>query len=243
MRRIILAVLFMVAIMAANSIAETNVLVLTGNRASAEFPVLSTFTDIEGEKVAYEQTNDRSLPGLDDVDIIWIGQGEICENSYFFNEDTENTIKGFVEGGGIVISMGQDSDGGRACEVGWITAPMVGIERGSTSAFVVTNAPEVGDLFTVPNEVNSAHFDDAWTQPDAAFIMLATINGQDIGFALLQHGKGWYLVTSVENEDAGDVTTNTPIMENLIYYAIGLSQGAAVEYRGKLATTWAGIKN
>ena len=111
MRRIILVVLFMFTIMATDSIAETHVLVLAGNISQSEFPVLSTFTDIEGETVTYEQTNDRSLPGLDDADVLWIGQGEICENAYFFNADTENKIKDFVQGGGIVISVGQDSDG------------------------------------------------------------------------------------------------------------------------------------
>ena len=242
MRRILLFALVMLVALATNSPAKMNVLVLAGNISRSEFAALENFDDVNGENVSYKQTPDRALPGLNNVDILWIGQGEICENAYFFDAATEDMIKSFVQSGGIAISMGQDSDGGRPCEAGWLPEPLVGVERGGTEVFNPTDAPETGDLFTSPNEVATAHFDDTWIGPDDPFIMLATINGSDVGFALLNHGDGYYIVTGVENEDAANVTTNTPIMENLIHYAVNLKNSIAVESRGKLALTWGNLK-
>ncbi len=241
MRKVLLAVLLMG--LAADSIAAVNVLVLAGNTAQLEFPVLEKFTNVNGEKVAYEQTKDRSLPGLENADILWIGQGEIREGNYLLDAETEEKIRNFVGSGGIVISIGQDSDDNTPCEIGWITAPIVGVERSGVETFEVTDAPEVGDLFSKPNNVDAAFFNDAWTDPDDQYIILATIaDGQDVGFVLLAHGSGWYIVTSLENEEAGDVATNTPIMENLIHYAVNLKNSASVEYFGKLSISWGGVK-
>ncbi|MFQ6042189.1 MAG: hypothetical protein ACE5PV_15130, partial [Candidatus Poribacteria bacterium] len=216
-----------------------------GNTAQAEFPVLQKFDDVEGEKVIYEQTKDRTLPGLDKADILWIGQGEICENAYFFDKATEDKIKNFVNKGGIVISIGQDSDGGRPCEIGWLPKKglVLGIERGGVETFEITKAPEVDDLFTKPNAVKGAHFDDAWTNPDKSeVILLATIaGGADVGIGLIKYGKGMYILTSLENESVGDVATNTPIIENLIHYAVR-QQAVAVEPRGKIAVVWSRLK-
>lgn len=222
------------------------VLVLTGNTANAEFPVLSKFTKVGADQVEYTSTNDRTLPDLENYDILWIGQGEICENAYFFDQKTEEKIKSFVENGGIVISIGQDSDGGRPCESGWLTVHLLGVERGGTETFEATKAPEVDGLFDTPNKVDRAHFDDAWTQPPSDIIVLATINnGQDLGIGLLFHGKGAYIVTSLENESAGDVATNSSIMENLIHYAVGyiLPMTLAVEMDEKLPVLWGEIKD
>lgn len=239
----LLIVLFIILVIAIETFADVHVLVLTGNIRQAEFTALEKFTNVDGTKVTYTKTSDRNLPGLEKANILWIGQGEICENSYFLDAEIENKIKNFVKLGGIVISIGQDSDDGRPCETGWLTAPVLGIERGAFETFVVTNVPEVGDLFKKPNEIKSAHFDDAWTQPDKSYIVLATINnGVDIGIALLRHGKGWYILTSLENEDANDVTVNSPLMENLIHYAVKLMQTLAVEHHKKLSIYWGMIK-
>ena len=243
-RTTILVVLFVFMGLATNSMAQINVLVLTGNISQAEFPVLEMFTDVDGEKVNYTETNDNGLPGLNSADILWLGQGEICENGYSFDVATENRIKSFVEAGGIVISIGQDSDDGDPCAIGWITAPILGVESPNMSAFDIVGAPEAGDLFKKPNEIEVAEFDDAWTDPDDAYIMLATVNnGQEVGIALLNHGLGYYIVTSLENEDAAQTLINTPIMENLIHYAVKLKSTIAVESRGKLSATWGKIKS
>jgi hypothetical protein len=224
--------------------ADMKVLVLAGNISQAEFPVLQKFAKVGNQNLAYEQKNDRTLPGLEGADILWLGQGEVCENAYFLDKAAEQKILSFAESGGIVISVGQDSDGGRPCEIGWFPANVTGIERGGVEVFEITKAPEVGDLFTKPNKIAQIHFDDTWTQPDASIILLATINGgQDVGIGLLKHGKGYYLLTGVENENAADVAVNTPIMENLIHYAVKLRETTlSVEASGKLSTMWGRLK-
>jgi len=242
MRKVLLAVLLMG--LAVDSIAAVNVLVLAGNTAQLEFPVLEKFTDVDGEKITYDQTKDRSLPGLENADILWIGQGEISEGNYLLNAETEEKIRNFVQSGGIVITIGQDSDDNTPCGIGWITAPIIGVERSGTDSFEATKAPEVGNLFAKPNKVDTAFFNDAWTDPDDQYVVLATIsNGQDVGIALLGHDGGWYIVTSLENEEAGDVATNTPIMENLIHYAVNLKRNLAVDHLAKLTASWGGIKS
>ena len=225
-------------------LADKKVLVLTGNRTNAEFPVLSKFTKAGTEKIEYKDTNDKTMPNLSSFDILWLGQGEVCENAYFFDKDIETTIKDFVKNGGVVISVGQDSDGGRPCETGWLPADVVGIERGSIETFTITDEGKDSPLFTTPNDLvksPKAHFDDVWAQPDKAYKILATIGPGDIGFATLEHGRGLYILTSVENEDAGNVTTNTLVMENLIHFAA--SGTKPVEMTSKLTTTWGDIKS
>ncbi|MFQ6042188.1 MAG: hypothetical protein ACE5PV_15125 [Candidatus Poribacteria bacterium] len=226
-------------------LADKKILVLTGNRTNAEFPVLSKFTKVGSEKIEYTDTKDKNLPQVSGFDILWIGQGEICENAYFFNKDIETTIKDYVKNGGVVISVGQDSDGGRPCEAGWLAAPVVGIERGGVETFTITKEGENSPLFTEPNDLVKsprAHFDDAWMSPDKAYKVLATIGPGDIGFATLEHGKGVYILTSIENENAGDVATNTLAMENLVHFAVLLITSRPVESVDKLTTIWGDIK-
>jgi len=246
MRKVILIFIVLMLLTMGWAWAQTvKVLVLTGNVHDVIFPVISNFTSVNGDTVEYTKTNDRGLPDLESYDILWIAQGEICENAYFFNKEIEDKIKSFVENGGIVISIGQDSDGGRPCESGWLPVSLLGVERGGTETFEPTKVDEVDGLFDTPNKVERAHFDDAWTQAPKDFIVLATINnGQDLGIGLLPYGRGFYIVTSLENESASEVATNTPIVENLIHYAVGylLPMTLAVDVNEKLPVLWGGIK-
>ena len=225
-------------------LANIQVLVLAGNTAQAEFPVLKKFTKIGKQKVIYKETKDRALAtNLNNYDILWLGQGEICEGAYFFKKETETRILNFAENGGIVISIGQDSDDARPCESGWFPKDITGIERGDTQAYEITKAKEVGSLFTKPNKVDQIHFDDAWTKPDKSIILLATINGgADVGVGLLHHGKGAYILTSIENEDVGQVDANSAALENLIHYAVNLMSTLVVDPLDKLTTSWGHVK-
>jgi hypothetical protein len=244
-RRVVASVVVSVVLSAPFAgLADEKVLVLQGNIRQAEFPVLEKFKTIGGVKFTYEKTADRALPGVKSATMLWIGQSEICENAYFLTKAQEDTIKSYVNDGGVVISVGQDSDGGRPCEVGWLPVKAVGIERGGWDNMPeVTKAAEVGDLFTKPNKITVAHFDDSWTQPDPKIILLATIQGgQDVGVGLIEHGKGFYLLTSLENENAADVAVNTPMMENLLLYAATRKASLAVDAHGKLASRWAEMK-
>ena len=53
-----------------------------GNRYNVEFPTISAFNPVGGSQIVYQRTKDRNLPALKDADILWLGQGEICEDRY-----------------------------------------------------------------------------------------------------------------------------------------------------------------
>ena len=210
----------------AESLAEApasavRVLVLSGNRSDVEFPTISAFDSVEEHQVVYQRTKDRDLPTLKHADILWLGQGEICEDKYRLTKEREKKIKAFVKRGGVVIVSGQDSDDDRPCPTGWIPASMKGVERPGRSDFEPTQA--AGTLFSEPNEIQfgDVFLDDAWTKWSDKYTILATTNdGKEIAFATLEYGEGMYLVTSLQNETSANVFINHQIIENLIYYAV-----------------------
>lgn len=197
------------------------VLVLSGNRFNVEFPTISALNPVGGSQVVYQKTKDRNLPSLKHADILWLGQGEICEERYRLNKEREKKIKAFVKDGGVVIVSGQDSDDDRPCPTGWIPEPMKGVERTGRSDFEPTRA--AGTLFSEPNEIQfgDVFLDDAWRKWSDEYTILATTNdGKDIAFATLEYGEGMYLITSLQNETSANIFINYQIIENLIYYAV-----------------------
>ena len=197
------------------------VLVLSGNRYNVEFPTISAFNPIGGSQVVYQRTKDRDLPTLKHADILWLGQGEICEDKYRLTKEREKKIKAFVKRGGVVIVSGQDSDDDRPCPTGWTPEPMKGVERLGRSDFEPTQA--AGTLFSEPNEIQfgAVFLDDAWTKWSDKYTILATTNdGKEIAFATLEYGEGMYLITSLQNETSANIFINYQIIENLIYFAV-----------------------
>ena len=197
------------------------VLVLSGNRFNVEFPTISALDPVGGSHVVYQRTKNRNLPSLKHADILWLGQGEICEERYRLNKEREKKIKAFVKDGGVVIVSGQDSDDDRPCPTGWIPEPMKGVERMGRSDFEPTRA--AGTLFSEPNEIQfgDVFLDDAWTKWDDKYTILATTNdGKEIAFATLEYGEGMYLITSLQNETSANVFINYQIIENLIHFSI-----------------------
>ena len=197
------------------------VLVLSGNHSDVEFPTISAFDSVEEHQVVYQRIKDRNLPDLKHADILWLGQGEICEDRYRLTKEREKKIKAFVKRGGVVIVSGQDSDDDRPCPTGWIPASMKGVERPGRSDFEPMQA--AGTLFSEPNEIQfgDVFLDDAWTKWSDKYTILATTNdGKEIAFATLEYGEGMYLITSLQNETSANVFINHQIIENLIYYAV-----------------------
>ena len=197
------------------------VLVLSGNRFNVEFSTISAFNPVGGSQAVYQRTKDRNLPALKHADILWLGQGEICEEKYRLNKERENRIKRFVKRGGVVIVSGQDSDDDRPCPTGWTPERMKGVERMGRSDFEPTRA--AGTLFSEPNEIQfgDVFLDDAWTKWSDEYTILATTNdGKEIAFATLEYGEGMYLITSLQNETSANIFINYQIIENLIYYAV-----------------------
>lgn len=195
-------------------------LVLSGNRYNVEFRTLSAFNPVGRHQIVYQSTKDRNLPTLDHADILWLGQGEICEDRYRLTKKRENKIKAFVKNGGVVIVSGQDSDDDRPCSTGWIPEPMKGVERLGRSDFEPTRA--AGTLFSEPNEIEfgDVFLDDTWTDWSDKYAILATTNdGKEIAFATLEYGEGMYLITGLQNETSANVFINYQIIENLIHFA------------------------
>ena len=197
------------------------VLILAGNRHDVEFPVLSAFNRVGERQVVYQKTEERDLPVLNHADMLWIGQGAISEEKYLLTTEQENKIKAFAKRGGVVIISGQDSDDNRPCATGWIPEPMKGVEQWGRSDFQPT--PAAGMLFSKPNEIQSGDIfiDDTWTDWSDKYTLLATTNsGKEIAFAMLEYGKGMYLITSLQNETSANVFVNHQMMENLIHLAV-----------------------
>ena len=203
------------------SAGSVRVLVLSGNRFNVEFPTISAFNPVGGSQVVYQRTKDRDLPSLENADILWLGQGEICEGRYRLTKEREKKIKAFVKDGGVVIVSGQDSDDDQPCPTGWTPEPMKGVERMGRTDFEPTRA--AGTLFSEPNEIQfgDVFLDDAWTKWSDEYTILATTNDEkEIAFATLEYGEGMYLITSLQNETSANIFINYQIIENLIYYAV-----------------------
>ena len=190
------------------------------NTVSYEYNAIRAVRRTGNRKMAYEATQDPTLPDLDEVDILWLGHREIAYSGYLLNKATEKKIKGFVEKGGIVIVSGQDADRGDPFEIGWLVGNLKGVERRPTQEFTV--AEQGQNLFAEPNEVRSGqlYIDDTWTDWDSSFQILATANdGKDLVVGVRKHGKGLYIITSLRNDNRYTVERNKKLIENILHYA------------------------
>ena len=196
------------------------------NTVSYEYNVIRAVRKVGDKTMAYEGTHDPMLPGLDEVDILWLGHREIAYRGYLLNEATEQKIKGFVENGGIVIVSGQDADREDPFEIGWLAGSLNGVERKPTQDFAVTEQGQ--KLFAEPNEISAPietqsgdlYIDDTWTDWDDDFQVLATSNdGKDLVVGVRKHGKGLYIITSLRNDNRYTVEKNKKLIENILHYA------------------------
>ncbi len=190
------------------------------NTVSYEYNTIRSVRKTENRTMAYEATQDPALPGLDEVDILWIGHREIAYRGYLLNEATEKKIKVFVENGGIVIVSGQDADREEPFEIGWLAGSLNGVERKPTQDFAVTEHGQ--KLFAEPNEIQAGrlYIDDTWTDWDSDFQVLATSNdGKDLVVGVRKHGKGLYIITSLRNDNRYTVERNEGLIKNILHYA------------------------
>ena len=190
------------------------------NTVSYEYNAIQSVRNAENRTMAYESTQDPALPGLDEVDILWLGHREIAYRGYLLNEATEKKIKAFVENGGVVIVSGQDADREEPFEIGWLAGSLNGVERKPTQDFAVTEQGQ--KLFAEPNEIQAGrlYIDDTWTDWDDDFQVLATSNnGEDLVVGVRKHGKGLYIITSLRNDNQYTVERNKRLIENILHYA------------------------
>ena len=172
--------------------------------------------------IAYNQTEDRNLPGLNKTNILWLGCRSIGRDGrYKLNNGQEKRIKDFVKNGGVVIVSGQDSDPNSPCGDGWLPEPLKGVESKHRNDFQTTS--KAGDLFKAPHRIRSGNLslDDSWNGWNDKYEVLATTNGgKEIVVAKLRYGKGMYLVTSLHNNRKEQVAQNRGMLENLMHYAV-----------------------
>ena len=228
------------------SIAATKkVLILGNNITQVEAPTISkNVKKIKNYTFNYEVTKNPKLPNADaaDFDILWLGQGEICEGGWRFTDQGADAVLEFVEKGGVCIVVEQDHDDAVGCPTPWLPKPLNGDETGGTENFEPTKAPEVRTLFTEPNKITAIVTNDKWHNPDKAIIPLATVDKHLI-VALLYHGKGAYIITAMQNESQAQLDTNLPFIENLLFYTAVLQDKIlAVEPHHKLTVTWSQLK-
>ena len=196
------------------------VLMLSGKRSAKEFEALSKFTKIAKRPAIYKSTQDRALPELNKVDILWLGYREASRVKHPFSSETDSKIRQFVKNGGIVILSGQDTDQERPCPIGFLPEPIEGVELEKSTRFSPTK--RAGELFRKPNTIhpNRVCIEDAWGNPGRKYVVLAqTVDKKNVAIAMLKYGKGLYLVTSMMNGPK-NVATNVPLMQNLMDFAV-----------------------
>ena len=242
-----LCFLFTIVMFSVTAIAATTkkVLIFGNNVTKVEAPTISKeVKKVKNYTFDYEITQDSKLAKADakNFDILWLGQGEICEGGWRFTDKGSDAVLEFVEEGGVCIVVEQDHDDAVGCPTPWLPKPLNGDETDRTENFEPTKAPEVGTLFTEPNKITAIVTDDKWHNPDRAYIPLAMV-GKHLIVALLYHGDGAYIITAMQNEDQVKVDTNLPFIENLLFYTATLQDKIlAVEPHHKLAVTWAQLK-
>ena len=196
-------------------------IVLTGNAAAVEFPVIQQFEEIENHHILYQETQSLKSVQIAKSHILWIGHGEIYKEKYQLNIDAEHRIKTFVSQGGIVITSGQDVTGLRRRSAGWIPEPLIATEREETTQFEPTYAGK--NLFRYPNRIKSGNIkmDDMWTGWNEKFQLYAHAHGNDdAAVLLLKFQAGLYIITSLKNETSDDIEINQKMIQNLMYFAV-----------------------
>ena len=196
-------------------------IVLTGNAAAVEFPVIQKFEEIENHHILYQETLSLKSVQIAKSHILWIGHGEIYKEKYQLNIDAEHRIKTFVSRGGIVITSGQDVTGLRRRSTGWIPEPLIATEREETTQFEPTHAGK--NLFQYPNRIKSGSIkmDDMWTGWNEKFQLYAHAHGSDdAAVLLLKFQAGLYIITSLKNETSNDIEVNQKMIQNLMYFAV-----------------------
>ncbi len=211
------------------------ILVLTGNSTSPtwgqtqvhtntmtyEYQALRNIKKVGKRPASLESTKMRTLPNLQEADILWIGYEEISSfGRYLLPKKTETAIKNFVKNGGIVIVSGQDSTMQKPCGVGWLQGKLTGVESPPDRFFKVTNKETT--LFSTPNKIQSGkiYVDDAWVGWQESDEILATTQERnELVVGARRYGKGVYIITSLRNNNQYTVSMNKALMENIIHYA------------------------
>lgn len=192
------------------------------NTATHEYMALRNVKKSGARPIAHEATKMRQLPHLADADILWIGYEEISSyGHYLLSREIEQKIKAFVKKGGIVVVTGQDSSPEKPCGVGWLPGKLTGTEGAPTQNFRVTQKGE--PLFSTPNLIENGKIfvDDAWTDWSRTDTVFATTEDREhLIVGARGYGEGVYIITSLRNDNRYTTSVNSPLIENILHYAV-----------------------
>ena len=193
------------------------VLVFSNRKYPAELRTLRKISKIGKYQFAYQSTYDQNLPGLERVNILWLGYRALGEDKYLLNHRSENRIKEFVKNGGVLIVSGQDSE---SIPTGWFAGRLKGVEEETQMG--IHPSRNAGDIFKKPNKVvtRNIYTEDSWNGWRKPFELLATTDDRrNVAVGMLKYGKGLYLITSLHHETYFQASSNGRLMENFIYFA------------------------
>ena len=202
---------------------DIKVLVFTGFRCKTEFRTLCRFRKIGEYQFSFQETQNRQMPELSKVDILWIGQGVLRESMYFKDKMSEQKLKNFVKKGGVLIISGQD-DYSRHTNV--IPENFYGIERSKKPS--IKPVKDASDIFKKPNKITGELYTNSyWTMWNRKYVVMPAFRfsgprfreGGIAPIGVFTYGKGMYLITCLQNETFFQVSTNYRFMENCIYFA------------------------
>jgi len=211
-----------------------------------EFQFLNdNFKEAMGEEVNYTQTVSTNLASetLENYTVIWLGWNGTSDDGSYYREDDGGLIADYVEAGGVLVASATDNNGWKS---DWLPAAFTVLDTGDYSLEVTEEGEE---LFSNPNDANTDTpiMDEKYSAIDEAYTVLAwdkNMVGSRAGAIQIALGRGLYLMVSLDTRNAGNTQLCLELMENMLNYAIAHAKEAmAVKPLGKLATTWAGLKN
>lgn len=228
------------------------VLIVVGDRRTAEPSTLESLTDIEGHKFQYTTVNINPNPDnygdannfvklsslvLSEYDIIWFTWNAPGHDRQYFVEDAEVAIRDFVRKGGIVWASAMDDniiapDGVRILEPMWrgdwlpVDRHPIRVVNSNDINVNVTPEGQKTGLFTWPHKVdiNALVTDDHWVTDDPAYTKLAIrADDGDAVSVQLRWGDGYYVTFALDTRDARRVSLAKTLIENALCYLASLA--------------------
>jgi hypothetical protein len=228
------------------------VLIVIGDRRTAEPAILTSIPEIEGHKFQYTAVNINPNPDnygdannvvqlsslvLSEYDIIWFTWNAPGHDRQYFVGDAEKAIRDFVRKGGVVWASAMDDniiapDGVLTHEPAWRgdwlpvdRHPIRVVNSSDVNVNVTTEGQKTG-LFTWPHKVdiNALTTDDHWVTHDSAYTKLAVrSDNSDAVSVQLRWGDGYYVTFAIDTRDAMRVSVAKTLFENALCYLASLA--------------------
>jgi hypothetical protein len=171
-----------------------------------EFQFLSdNVKKVEGKQVNYTQivTSDLEKKISENYDVVWLGWNCSSDDGGYFREKDGEAIVAYVKAGGVLVTSATDNNGWRS---DWLPAAVTVLDTGDYDLEITNEGKE---LFSKPNDVKPADpvMDERYSAIDKAWTILAWgvgMKGSEAGAIQIAHGKGLYLLVSIDTRNAGN---------------------------------------